>query len=308
MKELHKLIKSDFTQPHTTNYSRVLRNKEEIIEYPPNSHVRIWYNDAPYDYESHYHNCIEILFMYENNCEAKFPTQNIYLKTGDIIVIPPYMMHQITCTQQFKQFVLLMDVELLAQFDIKIANNNSINDILLCNKDTCPQIYDTIKNNIIDAINSYFINADYCQLEIYSYILYCFAMFGKNGFLSSSSSSSIVSSPKEHFEKFAELLQYIDLNFPENLSLDMISNQIGFSKYHFIRLFKEYTGMTFYEYLTNKRISHAKELLKTSSEITEIAFACGYNNQTSFCRSFKKEVGCPPTEYRHQIIKNSPGH
>jgi len=303
MKESHTLINSDFQQPFSASYSRVLQDREEIIDYPPNSHVRIWYNSEPYDYENHYHNCVEILYMLENDCNAKFPTKNISLNAGDIMIIPPYIMHQITSSRQSKQFVILMDVDLLVKFDI-YASRDSFNDILLCNKDNCPQIYNIIKNNIIDMINYYFINEDYWQLDIYSLYLNIISTLGKSGVLNKGIQVKTNSaSNKEHYDKFAELLQYLELNYSEQITLDSISSHVGFSKYHFIRLFKEYTGSTFYDYLTNKRIHHAKELLKTNMGITEIAFSCGFNNQTSFCRSFKKEVGCTPTDYRQQESK-----
>lgn len=304
MKESHALINSDFQQPNTGNYSRVLQDREEIIEYPPNSHVRIWYNNEPYEYESHYHSSVEILFIYENDCIAKLPTQNLPLTTGDILIIPPYTMHQISCTRQSRQFVILMDVELLIHFDIYATRDSSINDILLCNKESCPQIYDIIRNNIIDMINAYFINENHWQLEVYSSYLSMISTLGKSGVLNKNVKvQSSNSGNKEHYDKFAELLQYIEVNYAEPISLDSISSYVGFSKYHFIRLFKEYTGMTFYDYLTNKRIHHAKELLKTNMGITEVAFSCGFNSQTSFCRTFKKVLGCTPTDYRQQEMK-----
>lgn len=305
MSEIHKLINHDFSQPHGGNYSRVMQDREEIIEYLDNSHVRILHNTEPYNCENHYHNCVEVIFMYENECNVQFPTTEISLNTGDILVIPPYMMHQITASKQVRQFIIMLDVELLLHFGIYASNPSSINDILLCNKDNCPQIYDSIRDNIIDIINAYFINDNYWQLEVYSHFLYVLAQIGKNAPTTTKANELIMgSNHKEHYDKFAELLQYVDLNLSEQITLDAVSSHVGFSKYHFIRLFKEYTGMTFYEYLTNKRVQLAKELLKSNMGITEIAFSCGFNNQTSFCRTFKKEVGFPPTEYRQQI-KNS---
>ena len=299
-----KLINHDFSQPQGGSYTRIMQDREEIIDYLNNSHVRIWHNTESYNFENHYHNCVEMIFMYENDCLVQFPTNKLSLNTGDILLIPPYIMHQIMGTKQVRQFVIMLDVELLAHFGIYASTTSSINDILLCNKDTCPQIYDSVRNNIIEMINAYFLNDSYWQLEVYSHFLFILAQLGKNEPLTTPVNEMLVGSgTKEHYDKFAELLQYVDINYSEQITLDTISSHVGFSKYHFIRLFKEYTGMTFYEYLTNKRIQHAKELLKSNMGITEIAFSCGFNNQTSFCRTFKKVVGFPPTEYRQQLNK-----
>ena len=302
MDNIHELKYQDFIQPTNVPYNRIMEGPEEIIQYLPGSHIRIWYNNEPNSYEDHYHNCAELVYMHENECTIKVPTGNFTLSTGDMVLIPPYMMHQLYCVKPARQFVILLDIAPLSYFGIFTSQQSTINDILLCNKDNCPQIYDDVLNNIIDMINSYFTNAPLWEIETYSHFLSVLTLIGRNvkpsrhkdGLLRGSNS-------KEHFDKFSELLQYIERSYSEPLTLDSVAGHVGFSKYHFIRLFKEYTGTTFYDYLTNKRIQHAKQLLSSNMGITEIAFSCGFNNQTSFCRTFKKVCGCPPTEYRHML-------
>lgn len=305
MNNLHSLYPIEFNQPTPHVYSRTLQGLEEVIQYLPNSHVKIWYNTEPASYDEHFHNCIEIIFMLEGDSSALFQASKIEITTGDILIIPPYMMHGTKASHQYRQFVLQLDVSPLSIFGIYSSSNSTINDILLCNEQKCPQIYDTIYNNVIDMINSYFTYEPYWELETYSHFLQMLSCIGHADLTSSKSRiTSSASALKEHSDKFAEVLQYIEANYSEQLTLDNVASLIGFSKYHFIRLFKEYTGTTFYEYLTAKRIQHAKELLFTNMGITEIAFSCGFNNQTSFCRTFKKECGVPPTVFRQQLLNS----
>lgn len=73
-------------------------------------------------------------------------------------------------------------------------------------------------------------------------------------------------------QKFNEVLDYIDSHYTEELTLDNIADFSGFSKYHFTRLFKQYTDSTFYDYLIYRRIKVAEELLANPElSITEIA-------------------------------------
>ena len=73
----------------------------------------------------------------------------------------------------------------------------------------------------------------------------------------------------------------------------------GFSKYHFSRLFRQYTDTTFYKYLNQKRIAHAKQLLLDNDlPVLEIAFQCGFSNLSSFLRMFKLLTGYTPSELR----------
>ena len=74
---------------------------------------------------------------------------------------------------------------------------------------------------------------------------------------------------------------------------------MGISPNYFSALFKQSTGSSFINYLTNVRISHAKGLLKSGTSKTyEVAMRCGYENPTYFSTIFKRRTGVSPSEYR----------
>lgn len=102
-------------------------------------------------------------------------------------------------------------------------------------------------------------------------------------------STSIIESAKE----------YIRLNYNKDISLDEISRRVNISPYYFSKIFKDDTKEGFVEYLTNVRIEKAKELLLESDySMKEICSMVGYADPNYFSRSFKKNVGVTPTEYR----------
>ena len=85
----------------------------------------------------------------------------------------------------------------------------------------------------------------------------------------------------------------------DDITLEWAANYVGFSKFHFTRLFKEYTYVTFYDYVMHRRMQAAKVMLADSNlSITEIAFQTGFNNLSSFTRGFRNTVGQTPSEYR----------
>lgn len=99
-----------------------------------------------------------------------------------------------------------------------------------------------------------------------------------------------------------EAKEYIDGHYNKDVSLDDISRRVNISPYYFSKIFKEETGQNFIEYLTNVRIDKAKELLKdTSYTMKEICVMVGYQDPNYFSRSFKKNVGVTPTEYKEGI-------
>jgi len=95
---------------------------------------------------------------------------------------------------------------------------------------------------------------------------------------------------------------YILENYNKEISLDDVSREVDISPYYFSKLFKEETGQNFIEYLTEIRIEKAKELLLQSSlSMKEICAQVGYADPNYFSRTFKKNVGVTPTEYKEGI-------
>ncbi len=94
-------------------------------------------------------------------------------------------------------------------------------------------------------------------------------------------------------------MEYIEANFERPLSLQEIADTVFMSKAHFLRQFKKYFDITPHQYLTQCRLRAARYLLQHSDvSITEIVYASGFKNRSSFSRMFKQHCGCSPLEYR----------
>jgi AraC-like DNA-binding protein len=85
------------------------------------------------------------------------------------------------------------------------------------------------------------------------------------------------------------------------LNLAQISSQACFSRYHFLRLFREAFDKTPHQYLVERRIEKAKELLsKNDLRVTDICFEVGFQSLGSFSSLFHRYVGHPPVTYRER--------
>lgn len=105
----------------------------------------------------------------------------------------------------------------------------------------------------------------------------------------------------DYQNRINRVFQYIDENLDSDLSLNTISDIAFFSPYHFHRIFKFITEETLNEYVTRRRIEKsALDLIHKNIGITEIALKCGFNDNSSFTRAFKKYYGISPTEFRKQ--------
>ena len=100
-------------------------------------------------------------------------------------------------------------------------------------------------------------------------------------------------------EVVKEVLDYIEKNLENEINLDNISKNIGYSKFYLNRIFTAHTGITMYKYLQNRRLTVAAEkLVKTDKPITQIAYEAGYDTQQSFSFAFKQMYLYPPKIYR----------
>jgi AraC-like DNA-binding protein len=88
----------------------------------------------------------------------------------------------------------------------------------------------------------------------------------------------------------------------ESLSLADVAKASGASVFHFCKVFKKTTGMTFTEYVGRVRLEDAKtQLLNPSRRISEIAYDVGFQSLTQFNRTFKRVFGQSPTEFRSHL-------
>jgi AraC family transcriptional regulator len=100
-------------------------------------------------------------------------------------------------------------------------------------------------------------------------------------------------------KKLTLILDLIESDLSEDLSLKVLANAAGLSEYHFLRLFKQSTGLTPHQYVISQRIERAKELLqKTQMTITEIAYLLGFSTPAHFTHHFRRKTGITPREMR----------
>ena len=111
---------------------------------------------------------------------------------------------------------------------------------------------------------------------------------------------------RQYSEPVRKAIRLIEERFAENLSLDDISEELSISKNYFCYVFKRDVGMNLWNYLTEVRLRHARELLKNSElRSYEIAFEVGYDNPSYFSKLFKKYVKMTPGEYRNKVTGRS---
>lgn len=100
----------------------------------------------------------------------------------------------------------------------------------------------------------------------------------------------------------APLQRVVDLmhsGLGENVELAALANESGYSRAHFLRMFRAATGKTPHNYLVDLRIDHASRLLRESSDsLTDVALASGFSSHSHFAKIFRQRMGMTPSKYR----------
>ena len=99
------------------------------------------------------------------------------------------------------------------------------------------------------------------------------------------------------------ILKYIETHISEPLTIKQLAQIAGYSEYHFIRLFKEYTNMSCMYYIRKRRLIKASEDIVNGNRIIDVAFQYGWQSHSAFTKSFKREFGFSPSLLRTMCME-----
>lgn len=101
--------------------------------------------------------------------------------------------------------------------------------------------------------------------------------------------------------KVNEMIDYINRHYTEDITLDTLSNRFHFSKYYIAHLFKDYVGISLYDYLIARRLYNCNNLIRSNYTVKEACFTVGFNNYSNFYRLYKKHFKITPQQFKEQL-------
>ncbi len=112
---------------------------------------------------------------------------------------------------------------------------------------------------------------------------------------------------KEYINRINRVWDYVEANLDKDLSLEVLAEVALFSPFHFHRIFYAFTGETIKDFVKRKRVEKAASLLINNPDesISNIAYYCGFNSASVFCRNFKSHFGRSAQELKKSYLINN---
>lgn len=276
-----------------------LTGTHEVVNYRTNFKMRLYNNNEAENYPPHWHAPCEMIMPTHGPYRAVCADKEFSLREGDVLIICPGILHELFAPAEGRRIIFQPSVTCIAlkEMDMIMA---MLTPAVLITPETYPDIHPHIHSCLLQICEAYESASPYAETLIYSRfldILYTVAQVISDDL--SRSFDTDVLNQRDYIEKFRSICDYLNEHFTEDISLEAAASMAGFSKYHFSRLFKQYTNTTFYRYLNERRINYAKSLLISPNvSVLDAAIQSGFSSHTAFLRMFKQLTGCTPTKFR----------
>jgi AraC-like DNA-binding protein len=177
---------------------------------------------------------------------------------------------------------------------IKLYNFN------LITREETPDIHDNIKRLLMDCYSEYKKDDIYQTAAMYAKIIDIFVILSRYYHRKLQNQGSMqTNNRQDYIVKLNSVFEYIDGNLTKKLTLEKLAKIAHYSKFHFERIFKVFTNMSFYQFLKMKRVIYAESLLLNPKlAIIDVALNSGFGSISAFNRAFKEIKHCTPSEWR----------
>ena len=275
---------------------RVLQGRREYVTYLDDSSIRIWYSDIPWRYETHDHSAVEILLTLEGMVTYTIEDKIYQVRKGEILIVPPDTLHSLTMGEGSSRYLFLFESDaIMTMRDIKSMAMYFHKPFHLRDGSDA---HVRIRELLLRVREAYEKREMMWNTMCYSCILRVYATLGQR-YLSGIKPRTGDNMRNMDSEVINAVMTYINNHYREELSLEDVAKFAGFSRYYFSRSFKRQTGYSFKDYLCQKRLQVAMDLLiRTNRSMRDVAIESGFGSVATFNRVFREKKGCTPTQYR----------
>ena len=247
----------------------------------------------------HHHRSYEIYYLVSGQREYFIGDRIFTVSAGDLVLIPPQVMHRTEGEGGLRFLVHFTDTFLQRFFTASVLTPllSSLPSVFRADTKEQERIQSILNTMLAEYNRSVQEQTPANDLLISGYIYHIlFAMaHATNNYTFQSKSD----------DRTSQIIQYINENYNHITDIEQIAEHFFISKYHLCRYFRKNLGISLVTYLNTIKIREACSMISNGcTNMTEVAILCGFNSSSYFCKVFKKEKGISPTEFRKSIKAN----
>lgn len=247
---------------------------------------------------NHYHDFYELYFNIGDQMRYVIDGKSYDVKKYDVVFIDKGVYHRSNYENGKKERILMMFREEF--FNVlcdttpitEILKTFSKNPVISLDEDMKKVLYDSFMklNNMYEQDRDNLFQLQVFIMQMLISISNCI----KNGM--------VVNAQETNDEKnqiVAEVIEYINKHYNSKITLDLLMSRFYIDKYYLCKIFKKFTGETVIEFINNKRLAEAKQLLKSSDyTVAKVCERVGFQNQNYFNVLFKRSFNQTPSEFK----------
>ncbi len=272
--------------------------------YTSNIPVKMWENTEDEDYPLHWHTATEIIMPVKNGYNVTVRDKSYRLRENDILIVPSRELHSISVPPDAvngKRFILMFEPPILYTVFGHYGIVSKLNTTAYITPKTMPSIYQEIHSLLTTSCNEMKSGDDFKFTATYHHITGIYILLARHYTDSQKKSGNDkqFATRQEYISRLDVIFKYMDKYPEEKLTLKKAAEIASFSPFHFERIFKTYTNMSFCQYLRQRMIGNAEKLLQNPKlSITDVAMSSGFTSIATFNRVFRQVRNCTPSEYK----------
>lgn len=251
------------------------------------------------DIEYHHHEFCKIVIFISGDVQYSIEGRTYNLKPWDTLLIQKNELHKCNVNTDipYERFVIWIknDIEENDKYFKNLTNclkssKEKSTHLLRLKENSCNAI-----KNLVPKILKYNNSNDSYDIALRNSFLIQALVILNKAYINN---NNIEATDDIFYDKTTEkVMKYINDNLQKQLSIDELADEFELSKHYLMRKFKKQTGHSIHNYIIQKRLIYALELMKHTSCMYEIADTAGFNEYSTFVRAFKKNYGLSPKKY-----------
>lgn len=245
--------------------------------------------------EKHWHSSVEIFVVYEGNLTVMVNNDKHLLHSGEFILLNSNEIHSIDSPEPNHTLVIQMPLKVFEKYYTKEnfiyfthSPRNQDSEVM--------ELIDRMYQGVKKKETGY----EYAVQSEFFYLLYLLV----SKYRKTEISSEIMKYYKK-LDRLSEIAAYMKEHYQEEISLEKLSEQFGYSPAYLSRMFRKYAQTNYKIFLQGLRLEYAyQELVNSNHTIAEVALNNGFANTKAFVREFQKKYQVLPSEYRKNRQKS----